>query len=276
MLACASPQTSHFAVQTILAPHQTSGLYGLVQQFHLLDETVRQLVVDAGEKVFRALREAFNSKDDRIRLNVLDLIRQARLYRAAYLLEAGLHDRQPKVRELAAEALHTLADAIVIATSQPSCVRISSQTLEEQRVLMADLESRREDRRQLASALATGLTCFNSHLQPKVAEAAMWLVDDLGVYASGPALQLRHLGHFGQRSRSLSNRLTLGSFPLPWKEAAHSELRPHVLRMLSARCDPDFMCEWLRQGWRLAEPRLARAMVAVKELACLHNCASRF
>lgn len=45
--------------------------------------------------------------------------------------------------------------------------------------LMAELESRREDRRQLAAAIEAGVSTFDIHQQIGVARAALWCVDDM-------------------------------------------------------------------------------------------------
>lgn len=282
-LRCAAPRDGEAIVETLLARDRPAGLYSLVESFHQLDGPARQRVLDDGQRIFRVLREAFGSREERVRLNVLEIIRDARLYRACYLLETALLDRHPRVRELAAETLHALADALLTIDAGPAPGAAAPQTQplaaaaptgwEQQRLLMGDLASRREDRRQLALALAMGVTSFATHLQPRVIEAAMWLIDDVG--------QRFWTAITGSSSRGLRTAIgVLEDFqnprlvPFAMEAIARSDIRPHVLRILASRSDPDFLAEWLRQGWRLVEPRLARCMTAVKELACVEDRAA--
>lgn len=266
----APPAVSQAIVETLVARNRPVGLRGLVRYLHHLPEAARQRVLEHGDHIFGALRESFASPSEQTRLNVVDLIRSARLYRAAYLLDSALHDRQPAIRERAADALHGLANALLDSEPRLGDPNQPLPSPEQQRVHMSDLEDYREDRRQLASALATGLLAFSTHLQPKVVEAAMWLVDDIGSRFWGcisTASARAHRVAITILEQSHSPRLV----PFAIQALTHSELRPHVLRLLTQRCDREFLAEWIAQGWRLAEPRLARAMVAIKELACLED-----
>src|SRR5690606_7393020 len=130
--------------------------------YHQLDEASRQVVLQAGEQVYRVLRPVLHSREEQVRLNVLQIIRDGGFYRASYLIEGCLQDRLPRVREAAAATLHDLADRLL----QEAAVVAPPADLspEAVRAQMVEIESYREDRRQLVSAIAEAVTCFGAHL----------------------------------------------------------------------------------------------------------------
>jgi len=273
-LESADVPTAQAIVETLLVRRTRRGLHGLVAALHLLDDAVCSIVLGEIDRLFGVLREASQSREEQVRLNVLALIHRGRVYRASYLLDNALHDRSVRVREAAGKTLHTLANELLRTSpvsTGPDMLALPDPA--EMRAKMMDLESYREDRRQVVSALEAGLATFGVHRQKRLVEAAMWFVDDIGpkfwAMLSGAG------GRPGQAAlkvfdESQSPRLV----PFGMVALRYSQFRPHVAQVLGQCTDPTFLTEWVRQSWRLAQPKAARAMTAIKDLACLDHQAA--
>jgi len=270
-LESADVPTSQAIVETLLVRKTRRGLHGLIASLHLLDETVLPLVLCEVDLLFSILREAFQSRQEQTRLNALLLIRLGRIYRASYLLESALHDKSAAVREATGETLHTLANELLrVCPVANDLDELSLPDPAEIRAKMADLESHLEDRRQVVSVLEAGLATYGAHHQKCLVEAAMWFVDEMGP-KFWPTLTA---------SRSLAGQMALRIFeeshcprlvPFGMEAIRYSQFRQPISRILEQRSDPAFLSEWVRQSWRLAQPKAARAMAAIKDLACLDN-----
>lgn len=270
-LSRAEPATTRAIIETLLIRNRPEGLLGLIESFHLLDESDRQLILGETDRVFGVLREAAQSREEQVRLNVLHVIQRGCIYRAAYLLDAALHDRSPNIRSAAAEALYGLADELL--QTKPISTRpdgFGEHAYEGMVAAMQDLDSYAEDRRQVIGALESGLTSFNLHLQPRVVEAAMWFVDELDakfwMTASAPRSRTAQVA-IRVIEESHSPRLV----PFAMAALNYTEFRPHIASLLGRTVDPDFLAAWARQSWRFVQPKSARGMCGVKELACLQN-----
>lgn len=268
-LAHSNLTTSHMIAETLIVRRQRTGLLGLVSTFHELDESIRMHVLTNMDRVFSVLREAAQSKEEQIRLNVLEVIRLGSAYRAAYLTDAALHDRSSRVREAAAETLHALADRLLNTRPVPldEIGDLNEEALAEH---MASLEAYVEDRRQLVAAIEAGVTSFGVHLQPSVVEAAMWFADDLG------SKLWSIMSVPGTRASRTVAALIAGAksprlVPFCMSALNYGELRPSVTRMLSNCRDPSFLAEWFRQAWRVAQPRAARGAGAIRQLKCAQD-----
>ncbi|MDO3398196.1 hypothetical protein QWJ41_20970, partial [Nocardioides sp. SOB44] len=90
-LVVANSQSARPIVETLLARGQVAGLRGLIEHFNILDDALRAQLLSHSDVLFRSLRETLQSRDERIRLNVIEIIRRGSLNRAAYLLSSGLH-----------------------------------------------------------------------------------------------------------------------------------------------------------------------------------------
>ncbi len=259
--------TADAVIDTLLERHTTTGIHGLIAIFHELDEPVRQRILASTDHIFRALREALQSKHEQVRLNVIDVIRRGRLYRASYLLDAALHDAASLIRQTAAETIYFLAEAMLAESESPEADDLTPEQIQQR---MIELDGRAEDRRQLVASIASGLTGFNMHHQPRVVEAAMWLVDDLGrklwtalSAAGGKALRVAITVFDGSKDPRL--------IPFAITAMNHTDFRPHVVKMLASCHDPDFMAEWFRQCWRMSEPKTAKSMMMLKDLGIAHD-----
>ncbi len=264
----ADPPVAQAIVETILSRNTKEGLIGLVQHFHLLDESLRQAVLIDWERLFSVLREAAQSRHDQTRVNVLEIIRRARIYRAAYLVETALRHRASKVRAAASTTLCFLADELLrTAPAHLSNSDLESMTPEQIHQEMADLESYAEDRRQVVSSIEAALSCFEVHHQAQVVEAALWFVDEMS--QTFWALMNAQGSRIAQAAVQLLQKgITPRLVPFAMTALNSSELRPNVLRAFAAGGDLALLEEWLRQSWRLVQPKTARAMNCLKQLAC--------
>ncbi|HOA74308.1 MAG TPA: HEAT repeat domain-containing protein [Phycisphaerae bacterium] len=263
--------TASAIVETILTRNTREGLYGLIQAFHLLDDTLKQMVLIEWERLFSVLREASQSRSDQVRLNVLEMIRRACIYRASYLVEAALRYRSPAVREAAATTLAFLADELLrtapVPVGETDLAQLSPQEVRER---MADLESHAEDRRQLVAAIEAAVASYDIHLQPRVVEIATWFLDDMSsafwTLLTTPGARVSQVA-----VRLLTPSMSPRMVPFAMAALGFSEFRPHVAKALALGPDPAFVEEWFRQSWRLVQPKVARSMAGLKDLAWASN-----
>lgn len=267
-LARMEPAGARPVVETLLARQTREGLKSLIVGWHALDEPLREMVLARSNQVLTTLREAFSSTEEQTRINVVEVIRQARLYKAAYLLDSAMHDRSYSVRSAAAAVLCDLSAKLLDAA--PVWPGSGDVPLDEQTIRrhMADLERHKQDRRHLAAALDVALTSYELHRQPGVVEAAMWFVDEmdgrLWKILLAPGNRLTRLVQ-GVLERGRDPRLV----PFMFQALGYSEFRPVVTHLLASCTDPEFLEAFFQQSWRLAEPRAGRALAAVRELACV-------
>ncbi len=261
--------TAASIVQTLLLRDTPGAIRGLVESFHLLDEVLRQELVAESERLFVALRPVAQSRQEQSRLNVLEVIRRGAIYRAAYLADALLRDPIPTVRRAAAETICALAERLLRTRPVPQeDGPEGTPSAEALAGLMEQMESFNEDRRQVAGAIETGVLCYETHLEARIVEAALWFVDEMGPkfwsLISAP----------GNRIAGIIVSLLAGA-PDPrlasfaMQALNYAELRPHVARLLGNCRDPAFLAEWARQSWRMVSPRIARGMAGIRELACV-------
>lgn len=265
------PLTIRSIIETLLVRGQPRGLTAVVSAFHLLDPPTRQMVIEQADNLYSGLRTALQSRNERVRINVMELIRYGHAYRASYLLDPAFHDSSPHVREAAAHALYDLAEELMKKTPMvEECVDIHTLDEEQLRDRMMVLSSRLEDRAQVAGAIEAGLSCFGLHLQPRVVEAAMWYVDMLGqrfwALISAPGSRIAHTA-IGIFNNAHNPRFVCFAM----QGLKYGVLRPHILRALAKCHDPAFLAEWVRQSWRLVSLKNAKGMASVKENQLLNE-----
>lgn len=275
-------ETARRIIELLLARDQRAGLVGLVVSYHELPDALKALVLGAAERLVPLLRECFQLRSERTRLNVLELIRRGLLFRASYLLETALHDPSTEVFAAAASTLRELTEALVERRergrpSQVTGARPDAQgdspgscALELPGLIrrMRQLEAERADRGHVAAALLAALSSARLHLQPALIEAAIWLAEDLGmklwsVLSAPGGKALRLAAWVFETSR--------GPRMVPFAMAAlhHAEFRPFIVRALAVCTDAAFWEEWYRQCWRTYLPAMARNMATVREAACI-------
>jgi hypothetical protein len=269
-LARVDGPTARAVIETLLARHSREGLKGLIACWHRMDEPVREVVLARGDLIFSALREGFSSPDEQTRINVIEIIRRGRFCRAAYLLDSGLRDREPAVRTAAAQVVYALAEQLIQSVPDYSLKPEAEPAIDEHRRYMFELERYQEDRRQLAAAVDAALASFELHQNAGVIEAAMWLVDDMGtgiwkmLLVPGSRLTRAAQGLLGQKC---DPRLV----PFMLQALGYAEFRPIVAQALASSNDPAFLEALLRESWRLAQNKTARALTTVRDLGCARN-----
>ena len=259
-------------VDLLLLRKQKVGLRGLIELFHDFDEPLCRTIVEHVDELFPALRLAAQSKDDQVRLNVLAIISRGYVYRAAYLVDAALHDRVGRIREAAADTLYALADRLLETSPIPDPHR---DRLVPERAcgLTVDLADYVEDRRQVVGAIEGGLISYGIHLQPKVVEAAMWFVDELDQKLWAV------VGEPGSRAALAAVNIIAGVksprlVPFCMAGLHYSTFRTPLAKALGLCTDMAFIEEWIRQSWRLGEPKISRAMAGIRELVVLKHRAA--
>jgi len=270
-LSAADEQTAGWIVESLLARGTRLGLRGLIERMHLLGEPHARRLLEEADQLFTVLREAAQSRHEQTWLNVLELIRRGGLFRASYLVESALRQRSAKVREHACLALVGLAERLMGQTpDDPWTNETGRQQLGAEPATIARIESAMEDRHQLASALEAALAAFDAHRQEEVVRAAMWFADDAGMrfwaLLSAPG------GRVGRVViKILSNPLCPRLVPFTMAALERGLFRQQVADALSSARDPEFINAWLRQSWRLAQPKVARGMAWVRTPACLEG-----
>lgn len=266
----ADPATLPMIIDALLARGSDIGLKGLVASWHRLDAPLRERALAHSGKIFSVLRESMATGAEQVRLNVVRIIGAGGLCRAGYLLDPAFHDRAPQVRDAAAEAVHAMAERLMRSAPCPDGELTADSDPDKIRAFMDVLESHHEDRRQLGAAIEAGLGCYDLHQKPAVVEAAMWMIDDLGPrlwkVLSAPGSRLVRAAQ-ALLARGADARL------VPFMMAAlnYAEFRPTVVNLLANCTDLAFLTEWFQQSWRSAQPRVARSLPAVRDLACARN-----
>lgn len=270
-LESADLATAQAIVETLFARNTRVGIRGLIENFHLLDETLKQIVLIETDRLFSTLRETAQSRSEQVRLNTLEVVRRGCMFRASYLINPNLHHRSPRVREAAAETLYALSEELLRATPvAPPDQDLARMEPSDVREYMHDLEAHHEDRRQLIGAIEAGLASFDVHLQPRVVEVALWFLDDINAgfwsMLSVPGSRLAQVA-----LQRLTHAMGPQLVPFAITSLSFSEFRPHVAHLLATTTDPCFLLEWLRQSWRLAQVKIARGAAAIRELPCLNH-----
>jgi hypothetical protein len=266
-LAAADPSSARAIAQALLARKTRESLPGLLSCWHRLDEPLREQVLTSAEGLFNALSEVVTRPDEQARANAIEVIRAGRLYRAAYLLDAGLRDRSPSIRERSAGALQDLAETILTRPADPEPAGDEPPEPASIPARMAEVAKGHEDRRQLAAAVESGLADFDIHRQPAVVRAAMWLIDDV------PATRCWKVLTASNSRASRAALAILGEPPDPRlvpfmiQSLHYAEFRAAVAAILASCTDREFLAEWFRQSWRFVQPKPTRGLAAVHELA---------
>lgn len=263
-------QNARLIAETLLARNTREAMKGLVAGWHRIERPQREQVLARDENLFGVLREVMGSSNEQSRINTVDVIREGRFYRAAYLLESALRDRSTAVRDAAARVLHALAE---VSLETPAAIDAETPLPtdpDEIRGCMAEIENRREDRRQLASAIEAGLSSFDIHHQTPVIHAAMWCVDDLSLRF------WKILAAPGSRAvRAAQSILSGGPDPrlIPFMMHAvhYADFRPLIAQTLANCNDATFLAQWYRQSWRVAQHKTAKGLASIREVASTKN-----
>ncbi len=122
-MATALPSADPMAVQLItlslLERQHPDGMIALVMHFHILPPELQQTVVRHVQDLYRPLREAAGMGSAQGRSNVVQIIRQGRATRLAYLVIAQLRRHDEQLRQQAADCLLELAAWADTSVAEP-------------------------------------------------------------------------------------------------------------------------------------------------------------
>jgi HEAT repeat protein len=266
-------------VDVLLARGQRVGLEALPALYNKLEEASQRRIVGHTAQLFSAMRTCVRSPDVQTRLNTLQIIRESKNLRLAYLVALAMRDGAAKVRAEAAMTLLALSDyhdATYAETTATLRDAAADETLTQP--IVATLQILREERQFLFSALRDSLESYESHHRPEVLAAAMSHADELeGSLFKNSTLKRGKLTH--AMLEILGGTLVVGSagrnaglsryVPFLYVALRYPELRRRVMNILSTTSDPEFFVEFIRQGWLTRDSGNRRHLSAVRSLAWL-------
>lgn len=254
-------------LETLFARGTDRGLIGLIQEFDRLSESCQARIVEHAGRLTNGLRLAFQSKEEQVRLNVFEIIKRGRAYWASYLLNAGFHDRTAAVREIAAETLWVLGRHLLEQADGPADHEVVFSTNDsELHDHVFQLKGHAENRHHLLGAIEAGLVTYGVHRDNHVIETAMVFADHLD--AKTWAVLAAPGSRVGQTAMKLLAESPHPLFvPFAMSALAYGQFRGQLVTFLSRCTDQSFLVEWIRQSWRIAQPKIARGMASIKSLA---------
>jgi hypothetical protein len=259
-------------LEVLLKRGKEPGLIGIVAQFHKLDEKLLGLISENGSLFFPVLKQCIKLPQERTRANTLELIGRVGNYRLAYLLSVALHDTRASIRQRAAELFRSLADRYFRQERVTLDVLVNeyASTAEQVSVQAFSLARLAEERSYLLSAVDEGLTDYEVHLRPEVAETAIWFSHHINerlwrAVASGRSRCGRAVLDVIQSSKD--PRIV----PFLYEALTLRDLRPMVAHTISTRSDDAFMTEFVRWAVLVADTRIQRGLSSVRTLAWLER-----
>jgi hypothetical protein len=180
------PAAQSAAFELLLKRAHIPTLAVLVARFGDFDERLQGLVVAGADGLSAGLRMAVLSPAFRQRANAIDIITRSNSGKLAYLLADALRARCRKTRELAAAGLHQLTARLLDRSDADAhSAQIESGRAGSARPIFPGghgpsyrtAEDFTAQANLLAQALATAVRRWETHFQPKVLEAALWLAD---------------------------------------------------------------------------------------------------
>ena len=252
----AQPPYDRYIFNTLLQRGRPFGLMQLVGRFPKLSESLQREMIAQLSQFFAPLRLCIGSKDQRLVLGALELIRKGGNFRLAYLLSAALRSASARVRTAAGEGLLELVRCYVQA---------DVSAMDEERRLHHD-----EDRSFLAQAVTQALEAFDTHLQTTVIAAAAYL----GETTENVILGLNR--HDSPKCwRAVSEYLTTSHDPpaagMILRALGKSDWRNAAARSIALCRRDDFMHAVIRNGWLLLDEEIAKGCAAVRRLMWLEE-----
>lgn len=256
-----------FAVDVLLQRARPDGLPAVIECYHRLPPELQSRVLAAEDAIVPLLRTTVWAEKLQTRLNSLKIASRIGSESLAYLLDMGLMDTQPKVRDLAAltirqMARRLLAEHPLLRSVTPTGAATASTAS------AAKLTLRRH---HLFEALLLGANRYESHLRPEVVEACMWFEPYLGQRFWGLLAQPR------SKLPRLVAELLIGSDEpatalLLMQATAVADLRSQAVKMISERRDG----QWFRAALRGVEiwhpwQRVRRGWHFIKDITFLYT-----
>jgi len=258
------------AARTLLHRAATPGLIGLIANFHLLTDELRQDVVVHSALMSAALEAALHEPELDTRVNALTILRRSGNPRLADLTQVGLRDGTPRVRQAAGEALRALVDNFFARQSDVRTVFRDPGVVgpEAAGVAVEALRLLTQERQALLRAVSAALATFSDHHRLEALEAAMFFAHELAEMLLDHAGQRRG-GHTAAMVEVFENSDDRRLSPFAYVALTRAETRAPVLRRLELRCDVEFFHQMIRDSFLIREPRIRRAFAAIRRLSWL-------
>lgn len=214
---------------------------------------LQRLIVERAAALEGGVRVAIGGEKLERRLAAIELIERSEDCRLAYLLAAAVRASCPKTRSRAAAAIHTLTSRVVERDVSPASIRQHA-----------------ESRKHLATALVEIVRSWESHLQPKALEAALYLPDETVTAVAGKLDEGR--SHMAQAINLLfegTSDWRLTGFAL--RSLAIAPLRKAAAGAIQRATDAAFVRALARHGHLIADADVRKGCAWIRELRCLEH-----
>lgn len=231
------------ALEILVKRGEAPFLAQVVGRFGESGEILQQLVLGNVNGLSAGVRLAISSTSFQHRASAIEVIRQSKAARLAYLLPDALRYRCRQTRELAATALHQMTAHLLdrLEGGPPP----------------AEVVELNVSASCLGEALGSAVRCWEAHLQPKVLQAAFWLGDRVE-----PAIVRKLAEQRTKITHALTDLLEGTSDPrlagFVLRALAIPELRSAAARSISRAHDTIFLRAVLVESWLLADAEIER------------------
>ena len=238
------PSAQRIATHLLERGHAES-MVALIERFDQLSDELRTRVVGRVRDLYATLRKAANRATGPCSIHTLQIIREAREGRLAYLVAEQLRHRPTGVQQLAGDCLLDLAThATTAAADEDGSVRYPCDA---------------ETTRYIRVAVEEAVGLYAHHQQPSVLEAVLHLIPRPMPEALTQLAQADHAGvvvlrrHLSAASTPVVRRAVLGLIRIP-------TLTPSALEGLVRVCQEDQFSDVLTNWHLLLDPRVARPL----------------
>lgn len=258
-MADAEPEYFDRMVGCLLVRKTPSACAALIAHYERLEPETRKTLRSRGDPYYDALAAVMSTGTPDERLCALTAFLDDPAPRLADVLQEGLRDRTPAVRERSALALRTVADVFLSEGTEPATGRAGARPT-----------ARRQEEQQLVATLRESLLSLDTHLRVEILEPCLWFCKQIG----DPFWQAIYRSR-SRCARVLIERLAswnssrLADFLL--REQSHTELRRIMQKTLAAWGTPDEISELLRRSTRLADPETRRSLLGVRNPKWFRN-----
>jgi hypothetical protein len=232
---------------------QAEPLAGMVARLNTAPPTLQRLIVERAGALEGGVRVAIAGDDMDTRLAAIELIERSGDCRLAYLLSGAIRASCPRTRGRAAGAIHLMTTQLLDRDQTAAGVR-------------ANMEARKH----LATALVEVVRSWESHLQPKALEAALFLPDE--VFTAVAAKLDEGRSHITQALTLLLEGTTdwrLAGFAL--RSMAIAPLRKAAAGAIQRATEPAFVRALARHGHLIADAEVRKGCAWIRELRCLEH-----
>ncbi len=250
------PEAQFAALRLLAKREHVPSLAAVAIRFTGYPAVLQSMVVQNAIDLAGGLQSAIASPLFEQRASAMELIARSDTGRLAYLLDEALRSRDPRTRELAAAGIHqmTLSWRRRLDTDSPGEAR-------------AGLASQGDG---LADAVGSAVRRWESHLQPKVLDAALLLGDRVE-----PIILRKLSARRSHLSRSLQVALAsayqANQAGAVLRSLAIPDLRTSAAQSILRGTGNELLRGVLGESWLLADPRIERGCRWVQYRSWVHN-----